>query len=123
MALSAANYVLLICIYHYSYIVIGIGGGDYPHLNPACYHDYPHAILGQCNENSSPILQFGTVYRHAEMLPNMIAMPNPSHLQCFLEWGVKKTRCGSFDLGRDSESKFEVSGRGDCDLLSSLCCI
>lgn len=88
-------------------LVIGIGGGDYPHLNPACYHDYPHAIPGQCNENRSPILQFGTVYRHAEMLPNMIAMPNPPHLDSFLTWGEKKEISGSFNLVQDSESRFE----------------
>jgi hypothetical protein len=114
--------ILSICKHVHIQTVIGIGSGDYPHLNQACYYDFPHSIPGQCDETATPILQFGTIFRHAEMVPNMIAMPNPGHLKCFLKWGKKRQRCELFDLGgeRDSESNFKVKTGQQLCVISSL---
>lgn len=93
----------------YHCTVIAIGGGDYPHLKGICYRNFPH-VSPDCTAKSAPILQFGSVYRHSEILPNMIAMPNPVQLVCLLRWrSTRVSACPQFQQsGQDSELKFEV---------------
>lgn len=90
---------------------MGIGGGDYPHLNHDCYKDFPHAIPGPCDVNTSPIMQFGTIFRHAEMLPNMFSLPCSIHLNYFLTWKQAKEIVGIFNMTQNYGLKFDVSGR------------
>ncbi len=105
-------------------IAIAIGSGDYPHIRNICIDNFPHDVdRAPCNTDAkdrTPILQFSSVYRHAEILPHMHAMPMPSlHLPCFVEWAETRTVCsalsGDLEFGGDVDSTmtlFEVRG---CD--------
>jgi hypothetical protein len=87
---------------------IAIGFGDYPHLNSRCNLNFPH-ISPECSAMGTPMLQFGSVYRHAEMLPNMIAMPSPGHMMCLWKWSARQKSCDIFtSFGADYGVKFEV---------------
>jgi hypothetical protein len=109
-------------------IAIAIGSGDYPHIRQICIGYFPHAVdRAPCNTNAkdrTPILQFSSVYKHAEILPHMIAMPMVAlHLPCFVEWAKTRTVCsalsGDLEFGGDVDStttSFEV--RGDVPFLS-----
>lgn len=55
---------------------IAISGGDYPHLNKECFESFPHTSE-DCPGHFAPIFNFGSAYRHREILPNMLAMPMP----------------------------------------------
>jgi hypothetical protein len=99
---------------------MGIGGGDYPHLNHACYQDFPHTIPGQCDVNTSPIMQSGTAFRHAEMLPNMFALPCSIHLNYFLAWRQTKEIVGIFNMTQNYGLKFDVSGRVNSIALTTV---
>mmetsp|Transcript_993 Transcript_993/g.2090 ORF Transcript_993/g.2090 Transcript_993/m.2090 type:complete len:555 (-) Transcript_993:134-1798(-) len=69
-------------------LAIAISSGDYPHLGQECINSFPH-VSDSCLQKDAPILQFGSVFRHAEVFPNMIAMPMPLiHLLCFKRWTI-----------------------------------
>ena len=67
---------------------IGIGSGDNPRINSKCLSNFPHASSACIPYTKAPILQFGSVFRSQEVLPNMIAMPMPisNGLHCFVHW-------------------------------------
>lgn len=99
-------------------LAIAIGSGDFPHFTPKCLDNYPHTSP-DCAQKDAPILQFGSVFRHSEIVPNMIAMPMPMQngMRCFKEWAVTGSVCSPFrGIGSGSdgsgtlvfgESKFE----------------
>ena len=78
-----------------------------------------------CNTDAkdrTPILQFASVFRHAEILPYMLPMPMPSlHLPCFVEWTTlasnnnnkKKSVCSKLsteiDFGKDNSDRSMMS--------------
>ena len=57
-------------------LVLAVAAYDYPLVDTS---KLPHT------NGASPLLMFGSVFRNAELYPNMIAMPMPdtSHLDCF----------------------------------------
>mmetsp|Transcript_989 Transcript_989/g.2072 ORF Transcript_989/g.2072 Transcript_989/m.2072 type:complete len:254 (+) Transcript_989:105-866(+) len=70
-------------------LAIAFTAGDYPHLRKECMENIPH-VSASCPEKEVPVLGFGSVFRHAEIFPNMIAMPMTAiHLQCFKSWTQK----------------------------------
>jgi hypothetical protein len=78
---------------------IAIGSGDYIHLSESCYRSFPHSdAKAGCEEKKAPVLQFGSVYREDEILPNTIAMPMPENLslRCFVNWTWLSTGCSAW---------------------------
>lgn len=78
-------------------LAITIGSGDFPHLTPDCLVNYPHTSP-ECTQKDAPILQFGSAFRHSEIVPNMIAMPMPMQngMRCFKSWEVEGKVCSPF---------------------------
>jgi len=83
---------------------------------------------GRCTQDETPMLNFGSTFRNLDnVLPNMIALPTPSHhLSCFSTWaynhnieGATQRLCPSFNaaghkdrgsliFGEEAGLKFEV---------------
>ncbi|KAL7538284.1 hypothetical protein ACHAXR_008437 [Thalassiosira sp. AJA248-18] len=66
-------------------LVIPIGSGDYPHVDPA---KLPHV------GGVAPVLTLGTALRDTALYPNMIPMPMPEkhRLGCFKKWIEDKSK-------------------------------
>lgn len=82
-------------------LIIPISSGDFPGIKNTCYTHFRRAssdvstftprdrkkfiASGQdCpSDNSAPILNFGSVFRHPNMFPTMIDMPVPTHEHLF----------------------------------------
>ncbi|KAL7531137.1 hypothetical protein ACHAWF_003647 [Thalassiosira exigua] len=58
----------------------GGGGGGGTQEGPPERHEHCR------NDEFAPVLQFGSVYKDAAILPNVVTMPVWTHMACFAEW-------------------------------------
>ena len=77
-----------------------VSSGDEPKLACECVGKESRLENpGFCqNELFAPILQFGSVYRDQEILPNMVTMPVWHHMTCFRQWQQYKKVCNPWRL-------------------------